>query len=67
MLQELGVAAIAGEARRSRRIAVRMAAAYDLDISSVALDMTSFIGSASGKAPIAQRGKAPGQGREETG
>src|SRR5216684_3692715 len=45
----------------SRRIAVRMAAAYDLDISSVALDMTnfaSFIGSANGKAPIAQRGKA---------
>ena len=45
----------------SRRIAVRMAAAYDLDISSVALDMTnfaSFIDSANGKAPIAQRGKA---------
>src|SRR6266568_4453291 len=45
----------------SRRIAVRMAAAYDLDISSVALDMTnfaSFTGSANGKAPIAQRGKA---------
>src|SRR6266536_3114778 len=45
----------------SSRIAVRMAAAYDLDISSVALDMTnfaSFTGSANGKAPIAQRGKA---------
>jgi len=45
----------------SRRIAVRMAAAYELDISSVALDMTNFatfIDTANGKAPIAQRGKA---------
>src|ERR1022692_2162183 len=45
----------------SRRIAVRMAAAYELDISSVALDMTNFatfIDTGNEKAPIAQRGKA---------
>ena len=45
----------------SRRIAVRIAAACDLDISSAALDMTnfaSFIDSANEKAPIARRGKA---------
>jgi transposase len=45
----------------SRRIAVRMAAAYELDTSSVALDMTSFAtftGTGNGKAPVAQRGKA---------
>jgi transposase len=45
----------------SRRIAVRMAAAYELDISSVALDMTNFatfIDTTNGKAPVAQRGKA---------
>jgi len=45
----------------SRRIAVAMIAAYELDISSVALDMTNFatfIATANGKAPIAQRGKA---------
>src|ERR1035441_1287134 len=45
----------------ARRIAVRMAAAYDLDISSVALDMTNFatfIDTGNDKAPVAQRGKA---------
>jgi transposase len=45
----------------SRRIAVAMIGAYELDISSVALDMTNFatfIATANGKAPIAQRGKA---------
>ena len=45
----------------SRRIALRIAAASGLDISSVALDMTNFatfIDTANGKAPIAQRGKA---------
>jgi transposase len=45
----------------SRRIAVRMAAAYEVDISSVALDMTNFatfIATGNGKAPVAQRGKA---------
>jgi transposase len=45
----------------SRRIAVRMAAAYELDTSSVALDMTNFatfIDTGNGKAPVAQRGKA---------
>src|ERR1039457_2775554 len=45
----------------SARVAVRMAAAYDLDISSVALDMTSFAtftGTGNERAPVAQRGKA---------
>ena len=45
----------------ARRIAVRMAAAYELDISSVALDMTNFatfIDTGNDKAPVAQRGKA---------
>ena len=45
----------------SHRLAVRMVAAYDLDIASVALDMTNFatfIDSTNPKAPIAQRGKA---------
>jgi transposase len=45
----------------SARVAVRIAAAYDLDISSVALDMTSFAtftGTGNERAPVAQRGKA---------
>jgi transposase len=45
----------------SRAIAVRIVEASGVDCSSVALDMTnfaSFIDSANGKAPIAQRGKA---------
>jgi transposase len=45
----------------SRTIAVRIVEASGVDCSSVALDMTnfaSFIDSANGKAPIAQRGKA---------
>jgi transposase len=45
----------------SRTIAVRIVQASGVDCSSVALDMTnfaSFIDSANGKAPIAQRGKA---------
>jgi len=45
----------------SRRIAVRIVAEPGLDCSSVALDMTNFatfIDTANGKAPIAQRGKA---------
>src|SRR5713226_2261245 len=45
----------------SRTIAVRIVEASGVDCSSVALDMTnfaSFISTANGKAPIAQRGKA---------
>ena len=45
----------------SRRIALRIVGASGVDVSSVALDMTSFatfIGTANGKAPVAQRGKA---------
>jgi len=45
----------------SRRIALRIVAEFGLDCSSVALDMTNFatfIATANGKAPIAQRGKA---------
>jgi transposase len=45
----------------SHRLAMRMVAAFDLDIASVALDMTNFatfIDSTNPKAPIAQRGKA---------
>ena len=45
----------------SHRIALRIVDAYELDCSSVALDMTNFatfIATASPKAPIAQRGKA---------
>jgi transposase len=45
----------------SRRIALRIVAAYGLDCSSVALDMTNFatfIATANRRAPLAQRGKA---------
>src|SRR5208282_5347681 len=45
----------------SRAIALRIVAEFGLDCSSVALDMTNFatfIATANGKAPIAQRGKA---------
>jgi transposase len=45
----------------SRRIALRIIGASGVDVSSVALDMTNFatfIGTANGKAPAAQRGKA---------
>jgi transposase len=45
----------------SRRIALRIVEVSGVDCSSVALDMTNFatfIGTANGKAPIAQRGKA---------
>jgi transposase len=45
----------------SRRIAARIIGLCGVDCSSVALDMTNFatfISTASGKAPIAQRGKA---------
>jgi transposase len=45
----------------SKAIALRMVAAYGLDCSSVALDMTNFatfIATANAKAPVAQRGKA---------
>jgi transposase len=45
----------------SHRIALRIVDAYELDCSSVALDMTNFatfIATANPKAPIAQRGKA---------
>jgi transposase len=45
----------------SRTIAVRIVECSGVDCSSVALDMTnfaSFISTANGKAPIAQRGKA---------
>jgi transposase len=45
----------------SRQIAARVVQASGADVSSVALDMTNFatfIATANGKAPIAQRGKA---------
>src|SRR6266481_5631447 len=45
----------------SRKIAVRIVRSAGVDVSSVALDMTNFatfIATANGKAPIAQRGKA---------
>ena len=45
----------------SRRIALRIIEVSGTDVSSVALDMTNFatfIDSANGKAPVAQRGKA---------
>ena len=45
----------------SRRIAARIVEASGVDCSSVALDMTNFatfIDTANGKAPVAQRGKA---------
>ena len=45
----------------SRTIAVRIVQGSSVDCSSVALDMTnfaSFTGTANGKAPVAQRGKA---------
>ncbi len=45
----------------SRRIALRIIEVSGVDVSSVALDMTNFatfIGTANGKAPVAQRGKA---------
>ena len=45
----------------SARLAARMIEMFDLDTSSVALDMTNFatyIDTTNGKAPIAQRGKA---------
>jgi len=45
----------------SRTIALRIVEQYGLDCSSVALDMTNFatfIDTANGRAPIAQRGKA---------
>jgi len=45
----------------SRMIAVRIVETSGVDVSSVALDMTNFatfIATANGKAPVAQRGKA---------
>ena len=45
----------------SARLAARMIEVFDLDTSSVALDMTNFatyIDTTNGRAPIAQRGKA---------
>jgi len=45
----------------SRTIAVRIVESSGVDVSSVALDMTNFatfIATANGKAPVAQRGKA---------
>jgi len=45
----------------SRRVAVRIVEASGVDVSSVALDMTNFatfIDTANGRAPVAQRGKA---------
>ena len=48
----------------SREIAVRIVELSGVDVSSVALDMTdfaTFTDTANGKAPIAQRGKAPGR------
>jgi transposase len=45
----------------SQKIAVKIVQSADVDVSSVALDMTNFatfIDTANGRAPIAQRGKA---------
>jgi transposase len=45
----------------SRKIAVEIVQSANVDVSSVALDMTNFatfIGTGNGKAPVAQRGKA---------
>jgi hypothetical protein len=45
----------------SRKIAVKIVQSAGVDVSSVALDMTNFatfIGTANGRAPVAQRGKA---------
>jgi len=45
----------------STRLAIKMIETFDLDVSSVALDMTNFatyIDTTNDKAPIAQRGKA---------
>src|SRR5713226_6116184 len=45
----------------SRKIAVEIVQSADVDVSSVALDMTNFatfIDTSNGKAPVAQRGKA---------
>src|SRR5271165_5260578 len=45
----------------SEKIAVRIVRSAGVDVSSVALDMTNFatfIGTANGRAPVAQRGKA---------
>jgi transposase len=45
----------------SRKIAVEIVQSADVDVSSVALDMTNFatfIDTGNGKAPVAQRGKA---------
>src|SRR5450755_4325333 len=47
--------------KKSTRLAARMIEVFDLDTSSVALDMTNFatyIDTTNGRAPIAQRGKA---------
>jgi transposase len=47
--------------RISRKIAVRIVESCEVDVSSVALDMTNFatfIDTGNGKAPVAQRGKA---------
>jgi transposase len=52
---------LAGLEEISQAIAVRIVALSGLDCSSVALDMTNFatfISTANGKAPVAQRGKA---------
>jgi transposase len=51
----------------SRKIAVEIVQSADVDVSSVALDMTNFatfIDTGNGKAPVAQRGKA-GQKRSD--
>jgi transposase len=56
--RQLGPAALA---EIERRIALRAVAAFELDISSLALDMTnfaSFIDSTNTRASLAQRGKA---------
>src|SRR5207245_9294575 len=45
----------------SEKIAVQIVRSAGVDVSSVALDMTNFatfIGTANGRAPVAQRGKA---------
>jgi hypothetical protein len=52
---------LAGLAQIEEKLALAVCARFGLDTSSVALDMTNFatfIDTANGKAPIAQRGKA---------
>src|ERR1035441_1253923 len=60
-LEEIDASSLAGLAQIEEKLALAVCARFALDTSSVALDMTNFatfIDTANGKAPIAQRGKA---------